>query len=274
MTLLSPDDHKIMARARVAKAFLLLSAPCPTDIDELAATFLAAIGETAGTLTSARKFKAQNKLILTTTTARVMVSSSRTPLGAEHFDKAVPPFAKSYDRAAMLNIIAHHEAFVGLKLRFHAAPRRSVSLTLHRALAALAGQTATMGALWGPTGRLHQGDSLKSILQSRLPMELFLAPRFHTTGPRKLPVLDFDGMDNVIGFNLRLHVIDIERENAVHTGLAFAKACFADHTLPKQKSFLFQGRVFRLAHAPDTPDVTLIPLPETQNAAIAQVRTA
>ncbi|HGG04841.1 MAG TPA: hypothetical protein ENK28_05230 [Aliiroseovarius sp.] len=274
MTLLSPEDQKIMARERVARAFLLLSSPCPTDVDELAATFLAAIGETAGTLTSARKFKAQNKLILTTTTARVMVSSSRTPLGAEHFDKAVPPFAKSHDRAAMLNIISHHEAFLGLKLRFHSDPRRSVSLTLHRAMAALAGQTATMAALWGPTGRLHHGDGFQSILQSRLPMELFLAPRFHTTGPRKLPVLDFDGMRNIAGFRLRLHVIDIERENAVQTGLDFARACFADQTLPQQKSFLFQDRVFRLAHAPGTPDVTLIPLPEAQNAAIAQVRTA
>ncbi len=243
---------------RVVKAHLLLSEPYSSDIDAVGAAFLASIGLKGAALKGAQKSRGATKLVLHTDDTSLLVAKSKSPLGATHFSKSIPPLLSPAERSAFIAIISHHEAFITLTLRTDASHSGNNSALLHQAVKAASCLTQPLGLLWGPTKRLHQGDAMRTILKSNAPLELFISPVFKQNGPRKTQIINFVGAQEILGFGLGLHMIQLSRQKAVDAGLAFADMCANDQTFHTRRSFQHNGQTFRLTH--NDQYISLIPV--------------
>lgn len=230
----------------VIKAHLLLSKPYGDDIDSLSAAFFASIGLPPGSLQKAFKDNDARKLVLQTEQCILTVATTDTPLGAEYFNKAIPPMLTAAERSAFISVIGGHEAAIFLKLEPKTAMAGTSPILLHKAITTISRKTNLLGLLWGPTRRLHQRDGLHQILNTDTPMSLFLAPVQKTIGAKDLKVIEFPGARHLLGYDLSLHMGHLNSEQAVEAGLAFAQHCFENPDFQNQASFQHEGKTFRL----------------------------
>jgi len=244
----------------VLKAHLLLAAPGAIDIDVLGAAVLALLGENSDTLRAARKSGDGQKLALRGRAISVLLAMSNTPIGAEHFSQAITPFASAAERAALIAIIGHHEAFITLKVRIHADQTSLAPELLFKGVTAISLASEPLGLFWGPTGRLHHGALLQTLADFKAPMELLLAASCKSVGHRGLCTVSFAGARKTLGFGLNLHVQPLDKQAGLKTGLAFARACIKNPATPMGRSFSHDGRTFRISHADGRAQVTLVPI--------------
>ncbi len=261
------DKAAIHKESQMAQ--LLLASPHQGDLETLAASVMSVIGETSETLKTARESGNRTRLVLRSDTATIMLAKSCTPLGAEHFSRALDPFSTAAERAALVAIIGHHEAFVTLKLRPDAHHKITAPELLYLGVSEINRLVKPLGVLWGPNRRLHHGAGLPIIPKGQAPMQLLLAPCIRNVGPRRHAVLHFSGAHSALGFGLELQLASLDQDTAITAGLAFASACRTEKTTLVGRSFCHDGLTFRIAHASDGARVTLIPLNPAMSGTIA-----
>ncbi len=244
-----------------ARAALLLPRPCPMRPGDIAAHVLAAI-KAHGPLHS-RNYEGENHRLLGLRGAFgfLTIGSSPTPLGAAAFARAIPPFSSAKRRAALMRVIAHHEAALSLRLYLRDPKAGFAGWPLHRALAAVADELAPMGLLWGRHGVLFEGLEARRLLAQPEPTALFVAPRLISIGPRRLPAIRFEGARALLGLGVTLHLLEMDFHAARRLGLAFIAAALSDPALPYRQSFAHDGQGARISHREGAPDIALIPLP-------------
>jgi len=250
-------------RERVSiRAHLLLTRPISRDIDTIAATFLAALGQNHATLRQVRKWQDGSKLVLRSDHDSALIANSDIPLAGEHFLHALPPFCPPAQRMQKLNLIRNHEGFVTLCLKTRSEQFPRVPALFLRLVATLAPTLPFAGLLWCSTGRLHPAADIFDLSTLESQMKILLAPKLATTGPRRLPMIRFIGARQALGYQLGLHLVDISRETAISAAIAFATAAQQDPLLPAKTVFRHQGRVFRISHC-ERGRVTLVPVHES-----------
>ncbi len=259
MTLVSPQHGPGPAPLATAKAQFLLTGRCDLQADALAAPILAALSQGASGLCAARS-RGRHALVLRAQDGFIGLAIGKTALGAAHFHRAILPFTPTCERGELMRLIEHHEAYVTVKLTRAATDQTPLPLLLQRAMAEVAPQLDVAGLLWHPTGRLHGAQDLQRLLNKPSPAPLLVTPRSASIGPRRLPALRLAGAKAVLGYQVHLHLLEIDRATASAAAYAFLEAALANAALRAGQSFTHAGQTFRISHDAGSRDVTLIPV--------------
>lgn len=220
------------------------------DIERLGALFLANIGLKSSDLVGVRHVQTRQlgeKLLLRTDGISLVVAMGPTPISAEHFNKAIPPYGSGAHQTALLSVIKHHEAHLTLTLKINRPiMAKAGQVLLHRAVQSIEREVNALGLLWGPTRRLWHKSELRPVLAADQPLELFLAPHFKTKGGRKSRLLEFINAPEILGHGLSLQYLGGAQQAAVAAGLAFARQYQTDTDMRGASTYAHDGATYRL----------------------------